>query len=124
MNLLGVDIGTQGVKATLYSTEGLCLAEAFESSRPHRPAPGVVEENPEFQLESACRVIQECVRTGGTRDIAAMAIAGQMAGVIGIGRDGRAVTHYDSWLDTRCSPQIAHMQNEAGDTVLRLTGNA
>jgi xylulokinase len=46
-----------------------------------------------------------------------------MAGIIGVGADGRATTPYDSWLDTRCAPQIARMSKTAGDEVLRLTGN-
>jgi xylulokinase len=124
MNVVGIDIGTQGVKAAIYSADGQCRAEAFESSRPHRPAPGVVEEDPEFQLACACSAIHECVRKAGARDIAVIGIAGQMAGVIGVGADGRAVTPYDSWLDTRCTPQITRMQAEAGDTILSLTGNA
>lgn len=124
MNFLGIDIGTQGVKAGLYDAEGRSLAEVFEPSRPHRPAPGVVEEDPEFQLASTCRLIRECLEKSGTPEIAALAIAGQMAGVIGIGADGRAVTPYDSWLDTRCDAQITRMQREAGDAVLAATGNA
>jgi xylulokinase len=56
--------------------------------------------------------------------VAAIGIAGQMAGVIGLGADGRAVTPYDSWLDTRCGAQITRMRTEAGDAVLRATGNA
>src|SRR5690242_11916516 len=34
------------------------------------------------------------------------------------------VTPYDSWLDTRCSAQITRMQIQAGNAVLRATGNA
>jgi len=124
MKVVGIDIGTRGVKAALYSAEGDCLAEAFESSQPKHPAPGAVEEDPEFQLASACRVVQKCVQKSAARDVAAIGIAGQMAGVIGLGADGRAVTPYDSWLDTRCIPQISRMQAEAGDRVLCLSGNA
>ena len=100
-NLLGIDIGTQGVKAALYSAEGECRAEAFEPSRPFHPSAGAVEEDPEFQLQSTCRLIRECLEKSGEREVAAMAIAGQMAGVIGVGPDGVAVTPYESWLDTR-----------------------
>ena len=124
MNLVGIDIGTQGVKAALYSADGACLAEAFEPSRPHQPEPGVVEEDPNFQLASACRLIRECVEKSGACEVAAIGVAGQMAGVIGLGADGRAVTPYDSWLDTRCAAQITRMQADAGDAVLRATGNA
>lgn len=124
MNLIGIDIGTQGVKAALYAADGRCRAEAFEPSQLQRPQPGVVEEDPEFQLASACRMVRKCVEQSGVREIAALAVTGQMAGVIGIGADGRAVTPYDSWLDTRCAAQISRMQAEAGDAVLRVTGNA
>lgn len=122
--LVGIDIGTQGVKAAIYASSGERVAEAFEPSSPRRPAPGVVEEEPEFQLASTCRVLQQCVEQSGTSGVAAIAVTGQMAGVVGIGADGRAVTPYDSWLDTRCGAQISRMQNEAGPEVLRLTGNA
>ena len=123
-HLLGIDIGTQGVKAALYTPEGLCISEAFEPSRLLRPEPGAVEENPEFHLESACRVIQICLEKAGSCDVAAVGITGQMAGVIGIDRTGHAVTPYDSWLDKRCAPQIVQMAEGAGEQVLRATGNA
>ena len=122
--LAGIDIGTQGVKAALYAADGRCLGEAFEPSQPNRPAQGVVEEDPEFQLASGCRLLRQCVEQCGGPAVSALAIAGQMAGVIGIGADGMAVTPYDSWLDTRCGPQIGRMQREAGEAVLLATGNA
>ncbi|SDT98699.1 xylulokinase [Verrucomicrobium sp. GAS474] len=125
-SLVGIDIGTQGVKAALYTADGLCLAEAFRPSRPLRPEPGTVEEDPEFQYTSALEVVAECLAKAGEpgRDVAALGIAGQMAGVLGIDRAGRAVTPYDSWLDTRCSAQIVEMSREAGDEILGKTGNA
>jgi xylulokinase len=123
-SLIGIDIGTQGVKAALYSLDGICLAESCEPSRLQRPQPGAVEEDPEFQLESVCRMVRKCIEQAGPSNVAAIAVTGQMAGVIGIGADGRAVTPYDSWLDARCGAQISQMQAEGGETVLRMTGNA
>lgn len=124
--LVGVDIGTQGTKAAVFDERGRCLAQSFEASKLHRPAPGAVEEDPERQFGSVCRTIRRCVReaklAGG--DVAAIGLDGQMAGIIGIGRDGRAVTPYDSWLDTRCARQIHQMQEAAGAEILRKTGNA
>lgn len=126
MNLLGIDIGTQSVKAALFDSNGRVLASASRASLHHQPTPGATEEDPEFQLESVFTVVRECMETSGSDsgEIAAIGIDGQMAGVIGIGVDGRAVTPYDSWLDTRCAPYIQRMQEEAGDDILRLTGNA
>ena len=121
--LVGVDIGTQGVKAAIYDTQGRCLAEAFRKSDLHRPSPGVVEEDPEVQVRSACEVIAECAaEAAGKGKVRGLSIDGQMAGIIGVGEDGRNVTPYDSWLDTRCAPWIVRMHKEAGAEIARKTG--
>ncbi len=44
---IGVDIGTQGVKAAVYDEDGACLGEAFRKSELLHPVPGSVEEDPE-----------------------------------------------------------------------------
>jgi xylulokinase len=120
---IGVDIGTQGVKAAVYDEQGRCLKEAFRKSDLHRPSPGVVEEDPERQVRSTCEVIAECAAAAtGKGTVRGLSIDGQMAGVIGVGENGRNVTPYDSWLDTRCAPWIAHMQSEAGAEVVRKAG--
>ncbi len=122
--VIGVDIGTQGTKAALFSSEGHCLASAFRPSKLHRPREGVVEEYPEDQVSAVCATIRQCVKQSrvAKEKIVALAIDGQMAGIIGIGRDGRALTPYDSWLDTRCGPYITIMQNRAGGEIIRKTG--
>jgi xylulokinase len=123
--VIGIDLGTQGTKTALYREDGERLAEAFQCSEPHKPDPGTVEEDPEVQLGSVCTTIRECVEQSGIddSDIVGLAIDGQMAGVIGVGEDGRNVTPYDSWLDTRCGPYITQMQERAGDEIVEKTGN-
>jgi xylulokinase len=54
--LIGVDIGTQGVKAAVYDAQGRCRGEAFRKSDLLHPAPGAVEEDPEQQVRSTCEV--------------------------------------------------------------------
>lgn len=119
--LIGVDIGTQGTKAALFTASGKCLATAFHPSQLRRPQSGIVEEDPERQVSSVCATIRRCVRQAGIHGVDGIGIAGQMAGVIGVGADGRAVTPYDSWLDTRCAPYIARLP---ADEVIRKTGGA
>jgi len=123
--LLGVDIGTQGVKSALFDREGRCVSSAFIPSRLIQPEPGITEEDPDFQVDSVCRAIRNCVASSNAEpgQIRALAIDGQMAGVIGVGEDGRAVTPYDSWLDTRCAPQIREMKEEAEEEIILKTGN-
>ncbi len=122
--LIGVDIGTQGTKAALFSSDGQCLASAFEPSRLIRKGPGRVEEDAGRQAESVDRTIRACLRKSKVdrRTVRGVAIAGQMAGVIGVDKNGQAITPYDSWLDTACAPQIKHMRAVAGDEIIRKTG--
>jgi len=122
--LIGIDIGTQGTKAALFDEYGVCRAEAFIKSNLIRPEPGVVEEDPEEQVDAVLHVIRTCVDESGIAvdRIAAIGIDGQMAGIMGIGEHGRNVTPYDSWLDTRCSSWIKQMKETAGERILRKTG--
>lgn len=123
-HLLGIDVGTQGTKAALFDGRGRIRAAAFRKSQLHQPAPGVVEEDPERQFKTVCQCIRACVADAGidAGQVAAVGIDGQMAGILGIGQDGRHVTPYDSWLDTRCAPYIAMMRDRAGAEVIRKTG--
>lgn len=124
MYLLGIDIGTQGTKAALFDRDGRTLATAFRKSRLHQAALGVVEEDPEFQFQTVCQCVRSCVTDANIdpSQLAAIGIDGQMAGVIGVGTDGRHVTPYDSWLDTRCAPYITRMKQTAGAEVIAKSG--
>ena len=117
---IGVDIGTQGTRAALFAEGGERLAEASEASCLLHPVPGAVEEDAERQYASVCRTLRAIVEKSGIDPgrVGALAIDGQMAGVIGVGKDGLAVTPYDSWLDTRCSVQVDRMKSQAGLAVL------
>lgn len=127
--LIGIDIGTQGVKGALFRSDGFCVAEWGEASRLLHPQPGVTIEDPEFQYASSLRVIKTLLEQGSAQSvqpehIAALAIDGQMAGIIGVGSDGMAVTPYDSWLDYRCTSYLSMMKELAFDRILEKAGTA
>jgi xylulokinase len=122
--LIGVDIGTQGTKAAVYSVDGELLTAAFRPSRLISPSSGIVEQDPEEMYASLLGAVREAVEKAGIApgDVAAIGLDGQMAGILGIDRDFNAVTPYDSWLDTRCSKYIEHIKRTAEDRVIELTG--
>lgn len=127
--LLGLDIGTQGVKGGLFSKEGQLIAEAGEPSNLLHPEAGATTEDPEYQYQSVLRIIASCLQQAKEQgydqigsQVAALAIDGQMAGIIGVGSDGIAVTPYDSWLDSRCTKYLEFMREEAEDEILTKSG--
>jgi xylulokinase len=124
--VIGIDIGTQGTKTVLFSESGECIASAFEKSNLLWSSTGAVEENPEDQLQSVFTTVKKCIEQAriSPNAVAGIAICGQMAGIIGIGDDGKHVTPYDSWLDTRCGDYVRLMAEKAGEEILKKTGNA
>ena len=124
MYIVAIDIGTQGTKAALFDEELNVTATAFEASKMISPSPGTVWQEPDDLYMSCVRTIRELMQKAAVEpaNIAAIGIDGQMAGIMGIGSDGEAVTPFDSWLDTRCDPYVHKMRDEAGDKILRITG--
>ena len=122
--LVGVDIGTQSAKAALYDASGRCLAEAAEPLELHAQGPDRVEQDPQNFYDATTKTIASCIEQSGidSRSVAAVGIAGQMAGILGVGRDGRALTPYDSWLDSRCSTDLAELDRLCGDEITARTG--
>ena len=121
---IGCDIGTQGTKTAIYAADGALLADSFEASVLLHPEPGAVTQAPEEMLGSVCRTIRAALEKSGIApgQIAAVGVDAQMAGILGVGGDGIAVTPYDSWLDTRCAPYVSTMKEAAEEAVIRLTG--
>jgi len=103
--VVGIDVGTTSTKAGAYRLDGSAVATAQVETRLIRRGPGVVEQDPDELLASAFASVARCVERAGPGagdGVAAIAVSGQMAGVLGIDRDWRPVTPYDSWLDGRC----------------------
>ena len=123
-HLIGVDIGTQGTEAVLFSQSGTFLANHFKPSKLLRPQAGEVEEDPQYQLESVYNTVQACIQKSAidSKSVAVVALCGQVVGIIGVNQDGRHVTTYDSWLDNHFAPYIEKMKQNAGDEILAKTG--
>lgn len=122
--LLGVDIGTQGTKTCLYDVSGQLIASAFEASNLIMKGPGMCEQDPHEIYGSVVRTVKSVVEQSGAHasQILALGMDGQMAGILGVDAQCQPVTPYDSWLDTRCEPQIEWMKRTAGERVLQITG--
>ncbi|HZG56720.1 xylulokinase [Paenibacillus sp.] len=121
--VVSLDIGTQGAKAAALTRDGGILAEAFVSSKLIRGAGGLVEQRPDDLLGDAVSAIAQCVAAlPPGSEASAVALSGQMAGTMGVGSDGEAVTPYDSWLDTRCEAYFDAIKSLGESAVIAETG--
>jgi len=124
-HVIGIDIGTTGTKTGIYDREGRVVGDAFEESILRYPGPGQVEQDPEEIFGSAVRTVRAALKASGldASRIAALALDGQMAGIMAIDADWNPVTHYDSWLDTRCAPWLDQLRPHE-DEIIRTCGMA
>ncbi|HZG76490.1 MAG TPA: FGGY family carbohydrate kinase, partial [Paenibacillus sp.] len=117
-----VDIGTQGTKAALLTRGGDVLASAFVPSNLIRRSGGEVEQRPDDMLRECAGALAACTAARPDAAVEAVALSGQMAGVMGIDAAGDAATPYDSWLDTRCESQFERIRALGEAAVIAETG--
>jgi xylulokinase len=119
---VGCDLGTMGTKAAVVDEEGRILGEAFEELSLRSPRPGVVEQDLHEIEASAHRTVAAALGASGRRrDVAGAAFSGQMSGIGSIDHRFEPAGPFDSWLDTRCEPDIVAMAEHA-DRVTELSG--
>jgi xylulokinase len=119
---VGCDLGTMGTKAAVVDEDGEILGDHFEEVPLRSPAPGHVEQDLAEIEASAHRAVRAALdRSGRAADVAGVAFSGQMSGIGSIDERFEPAAQFDSWLDTRCEPQIVRMQ-EASELVTRLSG--
>jgi len=110
--LVGVDIGATGIKTGIFSRDGFIAEEAYEESKLYYPKPGCVEQDPDEIYGFVINTIKACLEKGSfdPGNVAGLSIDSQQAGFNTIDQDLKAVTVYDSWLDSRCRAYIPKLK--------------
>jgi xylulokinase len=122
--LLGVDIGTQGTKVVLFGEDGKNIMETFVSSKLIYLDDGGIEQDPENIYQSVIQGIRKTIEHSNInpKDILAVGMDGQMAGVMGIDEYFNPVGNYDSWLDNRCEAYMDEIRSFGEEKVIEITG--
>ncbi len=124
--LLGVDIGTTGVKSMLTDAGGRVLATASATYPLLTPRPGWTEQDPQSwwgATVSGIRAVLERSALDG-RAVAAVGLTGQMHGLVPLDGRGHALRPAILWNDQRTGEECVWITERVGATrVLELTGN-
>jgi xylulokinase len=119
-SLVGLDVGTTGVKALAVSPEGEVLArveEAYPLSTPH---PGWAEQDPEDWWRAA----ESALAGLAVADIAAIGLTGQMHGLVVLDEHERVLRPAILWNDQRTAAECAEIEERLGlRRLVELTGN-
>jgi len=121
--LLGLDIGTTGVRCVAIDERGDLVADASEEYPLYSPQPGWSEQRPEDWWEASQRVIAS-VATRIGRDVSGIGLAGQMHGAVFLDQKDTVIRPALLWNDQRTEAQCQAITERVGARRLtEITGN-
>jgi xylulokinase len=117
--LLGIDLGTSGVKVMLLpadAQEAKPVAEATEEYPLFTPRPGWSEQNPADWWSGVTRAVGRVLDAAGIAPeyVAALALSGQMHGATLLDARGEVLRPCILWNDTRSGPQCMEITERVG----------
>jgi xylulokinase len=117
--LVGLDVGTTGVKAIAISPDGEVLARAEEEYPLSTPRPGWAEQDPENWWRASERAL-----AGLGVEPAGLGLSGQMHGLVALDSADRVLRPAMLWNDQRTGAECAEIEELVGfERLVELTGN-
>jgi xylulokinase len=123
--VLGIDVGSQGMKTVLLDASGTIAASAYATYDPHYPAPNWAEEHPADWESALATTIQQVMHEAGVQpeDVVAMAMGSQVDGLVCVDKGGQVLRPAIIWLDRRATAQCAALSHYISpNDLFHLTG--
>jgi len=125
--LLGIDVGTSGLKALLLSPTGDLLGSVLETYPLKVPRPGWAEQDPLLWWGACAGAVRKLLRKAGVKPsrIAGVGLTGQMHGSVFLGVGGEVLMPALLWCDQRTAVECDEITRRVGGraSLLRLTCN-
>ena len=119
-SLIGLDIGTTGVKALALSEDGELLARAEVGYPLSTPRPGWAEQDPEDWWRATEAALEQLAMP----EIAGIGLSGQMHGLVALDASGAVIRPAILWNDGRSQPECDELEARLGvERLVALTGN-
>src|SRR5262245_18001132 len=105
MLYLGLDVGTQSVRAALFDDAGVCRGFATSPLDTHHPRPGWAEQEPAQWWQAACAAVPAALAkaNAGPADVAAIGLDATACTVLPCRRDGSPLGRCLLWMDQRAA---------------------
>lgn len=117
--VIGLDGGTEGIRAGVFDLKGRPVAFAAESYATAFPRPSWAEQDPQDWWAAAGRAVRGAVREAGIRpsDVSAISADTTCCSVVALDREGVPVRPALIWMDVR-SAEETELVLETGDDAL------
>jgi xylulokinase len=123
---LGVDVGTTGAKAVLFTPEGTVEAVGQAEYDTTYIRPGWVEQNPADWWAATCTAIQKALAdvSDGAKRVAGVAVSGQAPSLVALDDKGEPLRPAMIWMDRRAEAEATQLADIIGaDEVFKVSGN-
>lgn len=122
--VLGIDIGTTGVKAIVIRCDGFVVWESHRVCELISTKVGFSEENPNIWWENTCSVLRELSTTEYKDRISAIGLTGMVPTLILVDEKGTPLRNSIQQNDARAVEEIKHIKRIIDeDEYFSLTGN-
>ncbi|MDX6440902.1 MAG: xylulokinase [Gaiellaceae bacterium] len=116
--VVGIDVGTSGLKAIALSESGAVVARAERSYPLSTPQPGWSEQDPDHWVSAARDVLAELP------DPVGLGFSGQMHGLVSLDANDNVIRPAILWNDGRTTAECREIEATIGlDRLIELTGN-
>jgi xylulokinase len=116
--VVGIDVGTSGLKAIALSESGAVVARAERSYPLSTPQPGWSEQDPDHWVSAARDVLAELPEPEG------IGFSGQMHGLVSLDADDNVIRPAILWNDGRTTAECREIEATIGlERLIELTGN-
>ncbi|MEM2176649.1 MAG: FGGY family carbohydrate kinase [Archaeoglobaceae archaeon] len=121
--LLGIDAGTTGIRACIYSLDGKIISHSYVEFPSYYPKPGWVEQNAEEWWKSVVKACNEAIKIAkAEKEIEAIAVTNQRETIVPVAKNGVAIANAIVWQDRRSTEEVELIKSTFGEEISRITG--
>ena len=124
--VIGIDLGTTGLKTVVFSREGDVVASAYREYPLSQPQNGWAEQEPELWWIAAKETIKEVLSESGisNEEIVSLGISGQMHGLVMLDEKCNVIRPAILWCDQRTGEECEDITNIIGkEKLIEITAN-
>jgi len=116
-HLVGIDIGTSGIKTIIVDEDGALVARSFEEIPLHTPRPSWAEQDPADWWRAVLHTVRDAMGESGVPadSIAGIGLSGQMHSSVLLDEHNEVLRPSILWCDTRTTEQCRWITEKAGE---------
>ncbi|MGC9066835.1 MAG: FGGY family carbohydrate kinase, partial [Candidatus Ratteibacteria bacterium] len=120
--VIGIDLGTTGVKSVLVDENGKVIASAVREFPLITPKPGWAQQDPQLWWQATVDSLKTLLKTISAGSISGIGLTGQMHGAVFLDQDGEILYPAILWCDQRTAKECEQINKTVGkDRIFEIT---